>query len=115
MVGFALLTVALLWLALADEEWKLYVFSAIFGFSFAGMETSESPMAAWLFGLKAHGLVFGTLIVAFTVGASLGPLLTGYIFDLTGKYQLAFIILAVFGILGLSFTVQLKSLLMNRT
>ena len=115
MVGFALLTVALLWLAFADEEWKLYVFSAIFGFSFAGMETSESPMAAWLFGLKAHGLVFGTLIVAFTVGASLGPLLTGYIFDLTGKYQLAFIILAVFGILGLSFTVQLKSLLMNRT
>ena len=115
VVGFILLAIALLWLAFASEGWRFYVFSAIFGFSFAGMETSESPMAAWLFGLKAHGQVFGTIIVAFTVGASLGPLLTGYIFDITGRYQLAFLILAAFGVIGVIFTSFLKSLVVKNS
>jgi MFS family permease len=110
MLGFILLAIALLWLAPAKAEWMLYVFSAVFGFAFAGMETSESPMTAWLFGLKSHGMVFGTISLFFTIGASVGPLVTAYIFDVTGKYQLAFIILAAVGIIGLIFTLFLRSL-----
>ena len=91
----------------------LYVFSVVFGFAFAGMETSESPMVAWLFGLKSHGLVFGVIGLFFTIGASLGPLMTGFIFDMTGKYQLAFSILAVIGAIGFLFTTFLRSLVIK--
>jgi MFS family permease len=110
ILGFIILTIALLWLIPAEDEWKLYVFSAVFGFAFAGMETSESPMTAWLFGLKSHGLVFGTISLFFTIGASLGPLMTGYIKDVTGEYRLAFFILAVIGIIGVIFSTLLRSL-----
>jgi MFS family permease len=110
IIGFILMAIALIWLVFTREAWQLYAFSAIFGFAFAGMETSESPMTAWLFGLKSHGLVFGTIILSFTIGAAVGPLMTGYIFDVTGGYQLAFGILAAVGIIGLSLTAFLKSL-----
>jgi cyanate permease len=34
------------------------------------------------------------------VGAAAGPFVTGYIFDIRGSYQLAFLITAVVGIVG---------------
>ena len=70
-------------------------------------------MTAWLFGLKSHGLVFGTLSLGFTVGASLGPLMTGFIFDINGSYKLAFIILAAIGVIGIAFTAFLRPLIKN--
>ena len=110
ILGFILLAAALFWLAPAQQEWMLYVFSAVFGFAYAGVETSESPMTAWLFGLKSHGMVFGTISLFFTIGAAVGPWVTAYIFDITGKYQNAFIIAGAVGIVGLIFTTLLQSL-----
>jgi MFS family permease len=107
--GFIMLAIVLFFLALAEEGWLLYLLAAIFGFIYVGIETSESPMTAWLFGLKSHGLVFGVVSLFFTIGASLGPIMTGYIFDVTGQYRLAFFILAALGIFGLIFTVFLRS------
>lgn len=109
-MGFVILMVSLAWLIPAREEWKLYLFSAVFGFGFAGMETSESPTLAWLFGLKSHGLVFGVISLFFTIGASLIPLMTGYIFDVTCKYQVAFVILTIIGVAGLILTSFLRYL-----
>ena len=113
MVGLILLVAALLWLFQLKEEWMLYVFAAVFGIAYGGVETSESPMTAWIFGLKSHGLVFGTLSLGFTVGASLGPLMTGFIFDINGSYKLAFIILAAIGVIGIAFTAFLRPLIKN--
>ena len=88
----------------------LFIFAAIFGIAWGGIETSESPMTAWLFGLKSHPIVFGTISLAFTVGAAIGPIVTGYIFDTTGEYQVAFIIMAILGIIGIGFTSFLKGM-----
>jgi MFS family permease len=115
MLGFVLLAIVLLLLALGGEEWMLFALATIFGLVYVAIETSESPMTAWLFGLKAHGLVFGVISLGFTVGASIGPWMTGYIFDVTGKYQLAFYILAALGIVGLVFTAFLRSLVGSRS
>jgi len=35
------------------------------------------------------------------MGATVGPLLTGYIFDVTGSYQMAFFICAAISVVGL--------------
>jgi MFS family permease len=112
-LGLFLMIAALLWLFQSNTEWMLYLFAVVFGIAYGGTETSESPMTAWLFGLKSHGLVFGTLSLGFTVGASLGPLMTGYIFDIKGSYKLAFVILAALGIVGMVFTALLRSLVEN--
>ncbi len=101
IIGFILWTALLFWLVPSKERWMLYIFAFIFGFADGGLSASESPIIAWLFGLSSHGLIFGVLGLGFTIGAAIGPFVTGYIFDLTGGYQAAFLVCAAFSIFGL--------------
>ena len=80
--------------------WQLYLFAAVFGFAYGGCAACEAPLVAGLFGLRSHGLVLGVINLGFTIGGSVGPLMAGYIFDVTGSYQLAFLISAAVGIVG---------------
>jgi len=108
IIGFIMMSAALLWLSLADKEWMLYLFIVVAGFASGGMGASESPLTARLFGISSHGLIYGVVHVGFTIGAAAGPFITGYIFDLTGDYQSAFLTCAAFGIIGLILTVILR-------
>ena len=67
-----------------------------------------APLIASLFGLRYHGLIFGVLDFSFTAGAAVGPVIAGYIFDVAGKYQPAFLTCAAVAIAGLIFTLFLK-------
>jgi MFS family permease len=108
IIGFILMSATLFWLSMADAQWMLYLFIVIFGFATGGMGASESPLTAWLFGMKSHGLIYGVVHVGYTIGAAAGPYITGYIFDLTGSYQTAFLTCAVLSVIGLIFSVMLK-------
>jgi len=108
IIGFILVSAALFWLVPATEVWMLYLFAVVFGFAHGGCATSESPLVARLFGLSSHGLIFGVAGIGFTIGAAVGPLLTGYIFDVTGSYQLAFLVCACISIVGLVLTALLR-------
>ena len=72
------------------------------------MGASESPITAWLFGVASHGLIYGVIHVGFTIGAAAGPFVTGYIFDLTGGYQVAFLTCAALSFLGLILSMTLR-------
>jgi MFS family permease len=108
IIGFIMMLATLLWLSLADKEWMLYLFVVFFGFVSGGMAASESPITAWLFGISSHGLIYGVVHVGFTIGAAAGPFITGYIFDLTGDYQSAFLTCAALAIVGLILTIILR-------
>jgi len=108
IIGFVMMSAALLWLSLAEKEWMLYLFIVVAGFVSGGMGASESPLTARLFGISSHGLIYGVVHVGFTIGAAAGPFITGYIFDLTGGYQSAFLTCAAFGIIGLILTIILR-------
>lgn len=108
IMGFILMSAALFWLVPSREALGLYVSAGLIGFATGGMGASESPLVAKFFGLSSHGLIYGVLTLGFTSGAAVGPLLAGYIFDLTGSYQLAFLIAAVIAVVGLISTVLLK-------
>lgn len=108
IIGFVLMAIAFLLLAPSVEIWKLYLFVVIFGFATGGMITSESPIVAKYFGLKSHGLLLAVTTLGFCVGSAAGPFLTGYIFDLTNSYQLAFLICAGLSVTGLILTLILK-------
>jgi MFS family permease len=102
IIGFILMAAALFWLVPNKEVWGLYLFAAVFGFAFGGCATSESPLVAGLFGLSSHGLILGVInLLGFTFGAAVGPLIGGYIFDITSSYQLAFIVCGAVSIVGL--------------
>ena len=101
IIGFTLMALTLFWLIFLGEERMLYLFAVAFGFALGGMGTSESPLIARLFGLSSHGLIFGVVGLGFTSGAAVGPVVTGYIFDLTGSYQVAFLVCAIIAVVGL--------------
>jgi MFS family permease len=108
IVGFILMTGSLFWLVPARELWMLYLFAIVFGLALGSMGTSESPLIAKLFGLGSHGLIYGVIGLGFAAGGAIGPVMTGYIFDITGSYQLAFLICAALGIGGLILMAMLR-------
>ncbi len=108
IIGFILIAAALLWLMPATQVWVLYIFAIAFGFAQGGMGASESPLVAWLFGLRAHGLIFGVTAIGFSTGAAISPFLAGYIFDVTGTYKMALLVCAVISVIGLVLTILLK-------
>ena len=108
IIGFILMAAALFWLVPTTELWMLYLFAAIFGFAFGACSSLVSPLVAGLFGLTSHGLILATITFGFTTGAAVGPFLAGYIFDVTGNYQMAFLVCAVTGVVGLVLTALLR-------
>lgn len=108
ILGFILMSAALIWLVPAKTPWMLFSIAGIFGFALGGCAVSHSPLIAELFGLRSHGLIFGVFNVSVMSGSAIGPLLTGYIFDITNSYQLAFIVCAVISLIGIILTGFLK-------
>ena len=101
IIAFVLMAVALFVLIAARELWMFYLFAVLFGFGWGGVSALMSPAVAELFGLKAHGAILGMVLFISTVGGGIGPLVAGRIFDITGSYQLVFLICAVFSVAGL--------------
>ena len=101
IIGFILMSVSLFFLIPMTAIGPLFLFAVVFGFGQGGMGASESPLIAWIFGLRSHGVIFGVIGFCLTIGAAVGPFLAGYIFDNTGSYKLAFAFCAVIGLVGL--------------
>ena len=82
----------------------MYLFAAVFGFAYGGCVASQSPLVAVLFGLSSHGLILGVTSLSLTIGGAIGSFAAGYIFDVTSSYQVAFLICAAMGVIGLILT-----------
>ncbi|MFC1954392.1 MFS transporter [Chloroflexota bacterium] len=98
---FLILIVTLLWLQLAREAWMLILFVLIYGFCHGGFFALMSPTVAEFFGTRSHGLILGIVIFSGSMGGSIGPLLSGRIFDTTGSYTTAFLLLLLLASTGL--------------
>jgi len=108
VVCFLILIAALFWLQVARELWMLYLFAAVYGFNHGGFFALISPLIAGLFGTRSQGTLLGIVIFSGTIGGSIGAVLTGHIFDTTGSYQLAFLILLLLAIIGLILTTLIR-------
>jgi MFS family permease len=108
--GFILFAGLTFWLPSIKATWVLFVFAVIFGFAQGGMASSQSPITAGLFGVKSLGLLFGCVGSGFTLGAALGPYVTGRVVDASGSYQIAFLICGIIALIALSVALFLKPL-----
>jgi len=91
----SLAALALLWLLFAKEIWMLYIFAVIFGVGYGGIVPLQTVVAVELFGSGSLGMILATLMFCGTVGGALGAPLAGSIFDITGSYNLAFLICVI--------------------
>ncbi len=107
---FILSAGGLLFIAFMQAHWAFFVLAVMIGFSQGGVGSSQSPLIASLFGLKSHGLIFGSIGFGSTLGAAVGPLVTGYIFDRTGSYHWALLMCAAASLISLTFALFIKEM-----
>jgi len=64
----------------------------VFGFGYGNCDILFPAIISDYFGTEFHGSIFGMVMLAIAPGGATGPLLAGYIFDITGSYNIAIII-----------------------
>jgi MFS family permease len=108
MIGYVIMAAALLWVQVTDELWTLYLFAATFGFSWGALAVIRMPLIAEIFGLGSLGTILGTLEFGAQIGAITGPLLAGWLFDVTGAYTIVFFVAAAIAMIGLVLLMVLR-------
>jgi MFS family permease len=106
--SYSLMGLSLVWLIPSHSEWSFYLFSIAFGFAYGGMQVLFSPLVAELFGTRSHGVILATGALVGSIGAAIGPIVAGYIFDAFGSYTIAFIICTMLAFTGLALTFLLQ-------
>jgi MFS family permease len=107
VICFVPLIVSLVVLLFTANQTILFATIAVYGFAHGGFFTVVSPTVAEFFGLRAHGAIFGVVLFCGTIGGSIGPILTGRVFDLTSSYDPAFAMLAIMALIGLGLALSL--------
>ena len=93
VIVFCLLVLATTtaWIAFHKDTATFYLFACIYGLVYSGFVTMMVRIVRQVFGVKALGSIFGALMVSDGIGFGVGPWLAGYVFDVTGSYQVSFI------------------------
>ncbi|HEV3112481.1 MAG TPA: MFS transporter [Candidatus Binataceae bacterium] len=89
--------VMMLW---ASKVAMLVLAVALLGINIEGPVVLLPLVAADSLGLSSFGVIMGVFTALSTLGATLGPLAAGRIFDATGDYKLAFEVLAAMLVCG---------------
>jgi MFS family permease len=84
----------------------LPAFVILFGMGVGGGAVLLPLLVGEYFGLASFAGILGLTMAAATVGAAVGPVLTGRIYDVTGSYQMAFV-LHILAFAGAAVTVSL--------
>ncbi len=69
-----------------------YALGFFYGVSYGGFMIVIPALTSYLFGLAAMGAIFATISIAEGIGFGLGSYLAGHIWDVTGSYQMMFLI-----------------------
>ena len=71
---------------LVVEVWSLYLFGFLFGLFYSGWVPMFPTILGRFYGLKSLGSIFGVFGTGFSLAAISGPLISGYLFDMTQSY-----------------------------
>jgi MFS family permease len=71
---------------------SVYIFAAVIGFLWLGTVPITSGLIGQIFGVRYLSTLAGVTFLSHQIGSFFGVLLGGYFFDLTGSYQLMWMI-----------------------
>ena len=107
-LGFFLMAVGMFLLLRTTTVTMLFVYALLFGFGYGSMTVLMPFLLADRFGRHILGASYGMLVFfVMAIGGTSGPMVTGYIYDLTGSYanawrlNLAVLVIVTFLILTL--------------
>lgn len=86
--------------AYALNVWMVVAFAVLHGLAWGIRGPLMVALRADYFGATSFGTIMGFSSLIIMFGMSAGPVLTGYLADLYGNYEIAFMVLAVAAVLG---------------
>jgi len=92
----------------ADSQWILFILGAIYGFGLGGSMALRMSIIPEYFGTKSVSTLIGITGNAWGLGGFVGPILAGYIFDISYSYNLAFITGGTLLLAGMVASILLK-------
>jgi len=84
-----------------QNQTSFYLFSLTFGFTFLMAAPIVTTLVGKLYGFSHIGLISGVITMVHHFGGGFWAFMGGWIFDLTGSYQLSFILSAVMALIAL--------------
>jgi MFS family permease len=105
-----IMAISFCWLVIVYNEWTLYLFALVFGFGYGGSAPVFLSVVIEYFGTSKLATILGILLAIYTIGSAFGATFAGFIFDIQGKYTLAFLICSVILILSLWPIIILKKI-----
>jgi MFS family permease len=92
---YGLQACGLLVFAVVDEPWQVIPFLCLYAPSYGGTIPLRPSLQAEQFGRGSFGAIQGLLNSCSSVAAMLGPVLAGWVFDVSATYRPAFLALAI--------------------
>ena len=89
------------WIMGTRSSWMLFLFAAVFGFSYGAVSALFPAIIGDYFGRLQAASVIGAVFTIAGVASAIGPLVAGYIYDLSRSYQPAFLLGALTNFLAL--------------
>jgi len=108
IISLSIPILTFIWLQSANEMWMLYLFAPTYGFAYGALMAMMVLTAAMMFGLPALGVIIGVISFMYSLGGAAGPAMSGYLFDITGSYNAAFLVCAMLAALGLGMAIILR-------
>jgi MFS family permease len=93
------------------EAWMIGLFAFVMAFGNGGAATLMSSILSELFGMRLNGLILGFMSLMIALGAALGPFIMGYMFDINGNYQWAFLLCGALVVAALAMSSLLKPII----
>jgi len=91
-----------------SPAWLIWLYAILMGFGTSSWLPTLSMLTSTTFGLHHYGSIFGMLSFFQILGAASGPLLAGYLYDITGNYHLAFIIILGLVLLSIPLVIAVR-------
>jgi MFS family permease len=81
---------SLFWLPMISTTPSLFAFAALFGLNFISTVPATTTLTARIYGRYSVGELSGWIFASHQMGAAVGSLLSGWLYDRVGDYTLAF-------------------------
>ena len=110
MVCYAMVSAGTLVLMVARTMPVTFLFIALFGIGYGGTIPLDPALRAEYFGRAAFAKIQGIMSPLIMVSSAVGPILAGYLFDISGSYRTSFLITALvaLGSVGCAFFLPRK-------
>jgi MFS family permease len=92
----------------APQATAFTVCMVIYSLAYGGLAALQEPIRADYFGTRAFATIQGTSRSVTTLGTFMGPILAGFLYDVTKSYASAFAIFAVVSLLAMVFMFATK-------